>query len=45
MESYTELAGADAPDRKGSLGAFQRQKDGSWKIVNGHVSMPPERVP
>jgi hypothetical protein len=44
-ETFTVAAGAARPTVSARFtDVFQRQKDGSWKIVNEHVSMPPERV-
>src|SRR5215213_7655060 len=44
-EMFTVAAGAARPTISARFtDVFQRQKDGSWKIVNEHVSMPPERV-
>jgi len=45
IETFTVSAGAARPTVSARFtDVFQRQKDGSWKIVNEHVSMPPERV-
>jgi hypothetical protein len=45
IETFTVAAGAARPTVSARFtDVFQRQKDGSWKIVNEHVSMPPERV-
>ena len=45
VETFTVAAGAGRPTVSARFtDVFQRQKDGSWKIVNEHVSMPPERV-
>ena len=45
IETFTVAAGAARPSVSARFtDVFQRQKDGSWKIVNEHVSMPPERV-
>ena len=45
VETFTVAAGAARPTVSARFtDVFQRQKDGSWKIVNEHVSMPPERV-
>jgi uncharacterized protein (TIGR02246 family) len=45
IETFTVAAGAGRPTVSARFtDVFQRQKDGSWKIVNEHVSMPPERV-
>jgi hypothetical protein len=45
IETFTVAAGAARPTVSARFtDVFQRQKDGSWKIVNEHVSMPPERA-
>ena len=45
IETFTVAAGAARPTVSARFtDVFQRQKDGSWKIVNEHVSMPPERI-
>jgi hypothetical protein len=45
IETFTVAAGAARLTVSARFtDVFQRQKDGSWKIVNEHVSMPPERV-
>ena len=45
VETFTVAAGAGRPTVSARFtDVFQRQKDGGWKIVNEHVSMPPERV-
>ncbi len=45
IETFTVAAGAARPTVSARFtDVFQRQKDGSWKIVNEHVSMPPERL-
>ena len=45
IETFTVAAGTARPTvRARFTDVFQRQKDGSWKIVNEHVSMPPEGV-
>ena len=45
IETFTVAAGAARPTVSARFtDVFQRQQDGSWKIVNEHVSMPPERV-
>ena len=45
IETFTVAAGAARPTVSARFtDVFQRQKDGSWKIINEHVSMPPERV-
>jgi hypothetical protein len=42
IESFTVEAGAARPTVSARFtDVFQRQKDGSWKIVAEHVSMPP----
>ena len=42
IERFTVEAGAARPTVSARFtDVFQRQKDGSWKIVNEHVSMPP----
>ena len=42
IETFTVAAGAARPTVSARFtDVFQRQKDGSWKIVNEHVSMPP----
>ena len=41
-EVFTVQAGAATPTVSARFtDVFQRQKDGSWKIVHEHVSMPP----
>jgi hypothetical protein len=41
-EMFTIAAGAARPTLSARFtDVYQRQKDGSWKIVNEHVSMPP----
>lgn len=41
-EMFTVAAGAARPAISARFtDVFQRQKDGSWKIVHEHVSMPP----
>jgi ketosteroid isomerase-like protein len=41
-EVFTVKAGAATPTVSARFtDVFQRQRDGSWKIVNEHVSMPP----
>ena len=43
IETFTVAAGQARPTVSARFtDVFQRQKDGSWKIVNEHVSMPPE---
>jgi len=45
IETFTVAAGAARPNVSARFtDVFQRQNDGSWTIVNEHVSMPPERV-
>ena len=45
IETFTVAAGAARPTVNARFtDVFQRQKDGSWKIVNEHVSTPPERT-
>ena len=42
IETFTVAAGQARPTVSARFtDVFQRQKDGSWKIVNEHVSMPP----
>jgi ketosteroid isomerase-like protein len=42
IESFTVSAGAARPTVSARFSdVFQRQKDGGWKIVHEHVSMPP----
>ncbi|MFL6735407.1 MAG: YybH family protein [Sphingomicrobium sp.] len=42
IETFTVASGAARPTVSARFtDVFQRQKDGSWKIVNEHVSMPP----
>jgi ketosteroid isomerase-like protein len=42
MQSFTVAAGAARPTVSARFSdVYQRQKDGSWKIVHEHVSMPP----
>jgi ketosteroid isomerase-like protein len=46
VSSGTEVFTVEAGQTRPQISArftdvFQRQKDGSWKIVNEHVSMPP----
>ena len=42
IETFTVAAGAARPTVSARFtDVFQRQKDGSWKIVHEHVSMPP----
>lgn len=46
IETFTVAAGAARPTVSARFtDVFQRQKDGSWKIVNEHVSMPPQPTP
>ena len=41
-ETFTVAAGSARPTVSARFtDVFQRQKDGSWKIVHEHVSMPP----
>ena len=43
IETFTVAAGAARPSVSARFtDVFQRQKDGGWKIVNEHVSMPPQ---
>ncbi|MBV9528661.1 nuclear transport factor 2 family protein [Sphingomonas sp.] len=45
-ETFTVAAGAARPAVSARFtDVFQRQKDGSWKIVTEHVSMPPTTAP
>jgi hypothetical protein len=45
-ETFTVAAGAARPTVSARFtDVYQRQKDGSWKIVNEHVSMPPTTAP
>ena len=42
IERFTVAAGAARPTVSARFtDVFQRQKDGQWKIINEHVSMPP----
>jgi ketosteroid isomerase-like protein len=42
IETFTVAAGSARPTVSARFNdVFQRQKDGGWKIVNEHVSMPP----
>ena len=42
IETFTVAAGTARPTVSARFtDVFQRQKDGNWKIVNEHVSMPP----
>ena len=42
IETFSVAAGQARPTVSARFtDVFQRQKDGSWKIVNEHVSMPP----
>jgi hypothetical protein len=42
FETFTVSAGAARPTVSARFSdVFQRQKDGGWKIVHEHVSMPP----
>ena len=46
IETFTVAAGAARPTVSARFSdVFQRQKDGSWKIVHEHVSMPPAAAP
>ena len=43
IETFTVAAGEARPTVSARFtDVFQRQKDGSWKIVHEHVSMPPQ---
>jgi ketosteroid isomerase-like protein len=45
-EMFTVEAGAARPTISARFtDVFQRQRDGSWKIVNEHVSLPPASPP
>jgi hypothetical protein len=45
-ETFTVAAGAARPTVSARFtDVYQRQKDGSWKIVSEHVSMPPTTAP
>ena len=45
-EMFTVAAGAARPTITARFtDVYQRQRDGSWKIVNEHVSMPPTAAP
>jgi ketosteroid isomerase-like protein len=45
-EVFTVAAGAARPTVSARFtDVYQRQKDGSWKIVHEHVSMPPTSAP
>jgi ketosteroid isomerase-like protein len=45
-ETFTVAAGAARPTVSARFtDVYQRQKDGGWKIVNEHVSMPPSAAP
>lgn len=45
IETFTVGAGAARPTVSARFtDVFQRQKDGSWRIVHEHVSMPPAPV-
>ena len=45
-EVFTVEAGAARPTVSARFSdVFQRQKDGSWKIVHEHVSVPPQSGP
>ena len=42
IESFTVESGAARPTVSARFtDVFQRQRDGKWKIINEHVSMPP----
>jgi len=42
-EAFTVAAGAVRPTVSARFtDVFQRQRDGSWKIIHEHVSMPPQ---
>lgn len=42
IETFTVAAGAARPTVSARFSdVFQRQRDGSWKIVHEHISMPP----
>lgn len=42
IETFTVAAGAARPTVSARFtDVYQRQKDGSWKIINEHMSMPP----
>ena len=42
IETFTVAAGTARPTVSARFtDVFQRQKDGSWKIVHEHISMPP----
>lgn len=44
IETFTVTAGAARPIVSARFtDVFQRQMDGGWKIVNEHVSMPPQQ--
>ena len=44
IETFTVTAGAARPTVSARFtDVFQRQRDGNWKIVNEHVSMPPQQ--
>ena len=45
-ETFTVVAGNQRPTLSARFtDVFQRQADGSWKIVNEHVSLPPTPPP
>ena len=42
VETFTVAAGSARPTVSARFtDVFQRQKDGSWKIIHEHISMPP----
>lgn len=46
IETFTVAAGAARPTVSARFtDVFKRQKDGNWKIVHEHVSMPPAAAP
>lgn len=46
IETFTVAAGTARPTVSARFSdVFQRQKDGGWKIVHEHVSMPPSPAP
>jgi len=45
-ETFTVIAGNQRPTLSARFtDVFQRQRDGSWKIVHEHVSLPPATPP
>jgi ketosteroid isomerase-like protein len=45
-ETFTVVAGSQRPTLSARFtDVFQRQRDGSWKIVHEHVSLPPAAPP